>query len=119
MIPTVLKAPAFVVAMAPPPGDGSPAWVSFIPFAMILAIFYFVILMPMRKRQKKVAEFQTGLKVGDKVITTAGIYGQIMKVNDNSVQLQIAEKVRIEVAKASIGGYQGQDPVVPEAGSGL
>jgi preprotein translocase subunit YajC len=117
MIPTVFKAP--VVAMAPPPSDGSPAWVSFIPFAMILAIFYFVILMPMRKRQKKVAEFQSALKVGDKVITTAGIYGQITKVNDNSVQIQIAEKVRIEVAKASIGGYQGQEPVVPEAGSGL
>ena len=48
MIPTVFKAPAFLVAMAPPPGDGSPAWVSFVPFAMILAIFYFVILMPMR-----------------------------------------------------------------------
>jgi preprotein translocase subunit YajC len=119
MIPTVFKAPAFVVAMTPPPGDGSPAWVSFIPFAMILAIFYFVILMPMRKRQKKVADFQSALKVGDKVITTAGIYGQITKVNDNSVQLQIAEKVRIEVAKASIGGFQGQEPVVPEAGSGL
>jgi preprotein translocase subunit YajC len=86
---------------------------------MILAIFYFVILMPMRKRQKKVAEFQSALKVGDKVITTAGIYGQITKVNDNSVQIQIAEKVRIEVAKASIGGYQGQEPVVPETGSGL
>ena len=119
MIPTVFKAQAFVVAMTPPPGDGSPQWVSFIPFAMILAIFYFVILMPMRKRQKKVADFQSGLKVGDKVITTAGIYGQITKVNDNSVQLQIAEKVRIEVAKASIGGFQGQEPVVPEAGSGL
>jgi preprotein translocase subunit YajC len=86
---------------------------------MILAIFYFVILMPMRKRQKKVADFQSALKVGDKVITTAGIYGQITKVNETSVQLQIAEKVRIEVAKASIGGFQGQDPVVPEAGSGL
>ncbi len=86
---------------------------------MILAIFYFVVLMPMRKRQKKVADFQSALKVGDKVITTAGIYGQITKVNDNSVQLQIAEKVRIDVAKASIGGFQGQEPVVPEAGSGL
>ena len=78
-----------------------------------------VILMPMRKRQKKVADFQGALKVGDKVITTAGIYGQITKVNESSVQLQIAEKVRIEVAKASIGGFQGQEPVVPEAGSGL
>ena len=53
------------------------------------------------------------LKVGDKVITTGGIYGTVTKVNDASVQLQIAEKVRIEVAKAAVGGYQGQEPVVP------
>jgi preprotein translocase subunit YajC len=89
----------------------------FVPFAAILAIFYFVILMPMRKRQKKVAEFQDALKVGDKVITTSGIYGIVTKVNDKSVQLQIADKVRIEVAKAAVGGYQGQDPIVPESGA--
>lgn len=110
---------SFVVAMAAPPDSGGPAWVTFLPFAMILAIFYFVILMPMRKRQKKVAEFQAGLKVGDKVITTSGFYGSITKINDNSIQLQIADKVRIEVAKAAIGGYQGQEPVVPESGGGL
>jgi preprotein translocase subunit YajC len=73
----------------------------------------------MRKRQKKVAEFQSALKPGDRVITTSGIYGTITKINDASVQLQIADKVRIEVAKASIGGYQGQEPVVPESGGGL
>ncbi len=87
----------------------------FAPFAIILAIFYFLILMPMRRRQKKVHEFQASLKVGENVVTTSGIYGQITKIGEKSVQLQIAEKVRIEVAKAAIGGYQGQDPVVPES----
>jgi len=42
-------------------------------------------------------------------VTTGGIYGQVTKVNDQSVQLQVANNVRIEVAKASIGGYQGQE----------
>ena len=86
-----------------------------LPFVLILAIFYFLILMPMQKRQKKVQEFQDSLKTGDKIVTTSGIYGQITKVNDKSVQLQIADKVRIEVARASVGGYQGQDPVVQES----
>ncbi len=85
---------------------------NFLPFALILAIFYFLILMPMQRRQKKIQEFQDALKAGDKVVTTSGIYGQITKVNDKSVQLQIADKVRIEVARASVGGYQGQAPVV-------
>ena len=96
-------------------GPGA-AWMSFVPFAMILAIFYFLILMPMKKRQKKVQEFQTGLKVGDKIVTTSGIYGHITRVNDKSVQVQIADKVRIEIARAAVGGYQGQEPVVAGIG---
>ena len=88
-----------------------------LPFAIILAIFYFLILMPMQRRQKKVQEFQAALKVGDKIVTTGGIYGQITRVNDKSVQLQVADKVRIEIARASVGGYQGQDPVVSESGN--
>lgn len=90
--------------------------ISLFPFALILLIFYFLVLMPARKRQRKVQEFQASLKIGDRVITTGGIYGQVTKVNDATVQLQIAEKVRIEVARAAVGGYQGQEPVVqPEA----
>jgi preprotein translocase subunit YajC len=88
-----------------------------LPYALIFAIFYFLILMPMQRRQKKVQEFQEGLKVGDKIVTTGGIFGQITRVNDKSVQVQIADKVRIEMARASVGGYQGQDPVVPESGN--
>jgi preprotein translocase subunit YajC len=91
--------------------------VAFLPFALIIAIFYFLILMPMQRRQKKVQEFQDSLKAGDKIVTTSGIYGQITKVNDKSVQIQIADKVRIELARASVGGYQGQDPVVQESGN--
>lgn len=96
------------------------AWTNFIPFALILAIFYVLILLPMKRRQKKIQEFQEALKVGDKIVTTSGIFGQITKINDKSVQIQIADnpvKVRIEVAKAAVGGYQGQDPVVPETGN--
>jgi len=107
-----------LVAMAAPADGAAPIWVQLVPFAMILGIFYFVILLPMRRRQKKVQTFQDALKVGDRVITTSGIYGTVTKVNDTSVQLQIAEKVRIEVAKAAVGGYQGQEPVVQES-SGL
>ena len=89
-----------------------------LPFALILLIFYFLILAPMRKRQKKVQEFQAALKAGDRVITTGGIYGQVIKVAENTVQLQIADKVRIEVARAAVGGYQGQEPVVQPDGAG-
>ena len=90
----------------------SSTWLTLVPYVLILGIFYFVILLPMRKKQQKVEQFLGGLKEGDRVITTGGIYGQITKLNEQTVQLQIADKIRIEVAKAAIGGFQGQPPVV-------
>ena len=105
-----------IIAMATP-GQGASGLVGFIPFALILGIFYFLILLPMKNRQKKVQAFQEALKVGDKVITTGGIYGRITKVNDKSVQLEIADKVRIEVSRAAVGGFQGQEPVVADSGN--
>ena len=106
----------FWVAMGSP-GQGQNTLVSFIPLALIVAILYFLILMPMKRRQKKIDEFQHALKVGDRIVTTGGIYGQITRVTDKSVQLQIADKVRIEIARAAIGGYQGQDPLVSDTGN--
>jgi preprotein translocase subunit YajC len=99
------------LAMGTPP-DGGSAWLQLVPFALVLAIFYFIILLPMKRKQQKVQQFLAGLKVGDRVITTGGLYGQVVRLNDQTVQLQIADKVRVEVAKAAIGGYQGQQPVV-------
>ena len=116
MTPTT--ASLFLVAMAPPQQNQS-IWVSLMPIALMVGIFYFIVLMPMRRRQKKIQEFQSGLKVGDRVITTSGIYGVITKLDERAVQIQIADKVRIDVARAAVGGIQGEDPVVPASNSGL
>jgi len=105
-----------VFALAATPEGGSP-WLQFIPFALVLGIFYFIILLPMKRKQQKVQEFLDHLKVGDRVITTGGIHGQITRLGDISVQVQIADKVRVEVARAAIGGYQGQEPVVEPLGA--
>ncbi|MFA5911417.1 MAG: preprotein translocase subunit YajC [Vicinamibacterales bacterium] len=86
--------------------------IQLIPFALVLAIFYFVILLPMKKKQKKVQEFLDALKAGDKVVTTGGLYGSIAKISDQVVQLQVAPNVRVDVSKAAIVGYQGQAPIV-------
>ena len=76
----------------------------FVPFVLVLAIFYFIILLPMRRKQQKVEEFLGSLKAGDRVITTGGIYGTDYEdLNDQSVQLQIAENIRIEVRE---GGHR-------------
>jgi preprotein translocase subunit YajC len=105
-----------VVAMAQPGQGPQSLWVSLLPFALMIGIFYVLVLLPMRKRQKKVQDFQAGIKVGDRVITTSGIYGTVTKLEERSVQIQIADKVRIEVARAAIGGLQGEEPVVQPDG---
>jgi preprotein translocase subunit YajC len=100
------------LALAASPGQQVSPLVQLIPFALVLAIFYFVILLPMKRRQKKVQDFLAALKVGDKVVTSGGIYGSIAKLEETSVQLQIAQNVRVELSRAAIVGYQGQAPVV-------
>lgn len=87
--------------------------VQMLPFALMLGIFYFLVLRPMRKRQKAVADFQAALKVGDRVILTSGIHAQITKLADKTVKVQIADRVVIEVARAAVGGIQGEEPLVP------
>ena len=92
--------------------DGASPLVQVVPFVLILGIFYFIILLPSKKKQQKVQEFLERLKVNDRIVMTNGIHGQITRLGDQTVQVQIADKVRIEVSKAAIGGYQGQPQVV-------
>ena len=107
---------SLMLAMTPP-GGGAQAFQAFLPFAIILGIFYFLILLPMKRRQKKIQEFQENLKVGDKIVTTGGVYGKITRVTDKTLQLEIADRVRIELSRAAVAGYQGQDPVVQDSGN--
>jgi preprotein translocase subunit YajC len=101
-----------ILALASSPGQQVNPLVQLIPFALVLAIFYFVILLPMKKRQKKVSEFLAALKEGDKVVTSGGIFGTIAKVSEDKISLQIAPNVRVDIARAAIVGLQGQPPVV-------
>jgi len=101
----------YFIAMAAP-GQGPGGLVQYLPFVLVFGIIYFLVLQPMKKRQKKIQEFQSALNVGDRIVTTSGIYGQITKLDDKTVQVQIADKVRIQVARAAIGGRQGEEPVV-------
>jgi preprotein translocase subunit YajC len=113
MTPTVPFV-AGLLAMAASPDQAVSPWVQLIPFALVLGIFYFLILLPMKRRQKKVQAFLDSLKVGDRVVTTGGIFGAITKISEQSIQLQIAQNVRVDVSRAAIVGYQGQAPVADQ-----
>jgi preprotein translocase subunit YajC len=112
---TTTDTAGLLLAMSAPGDQNVSPWMQLLPLVFVLGIFYFIILLPMKRKQKKVQVFLEALKVGDRVITTGGIHGVITKVGDKSVQLQVADKVRIDVSKAAIGGLQGQDPVVSDS----
>ena len=89
--------------------QGSP-FVTFIPLLLVFVIFYFLIILPQRKRQRAVDAMLDNLKSGDKVVTSGGIYGTIISVRDDkrTVQLKISENpvIRVEVARTAISGMQ-------------
>jgi preprotein translocase subunit YajC len=78
-------------------------------FLVIGAIFYLLVFMPMKKRQKKLEALIAALKNGDKVITSSGIYGVIAGVKEKTFILKISDQVKIEVAKNAIAGPQATE----------
>jgi len=78
----------------------------FLPLIVIMVIFYFLMILPAQRRQKKVAEMLKNLKNGDKVITNGGIFGTIVGLDGDSVQLRIADQVKIKVARSAVSGMQ-------------
>ncbi len=89
-----------------PGGEQSPnAFIGFlVPMALILVIFYFLLIRPANKKQKALQEMISGLKNGDKVITTGGIHGVIAGITDDLIQLKVAPNVKIEISRSAIAG---------------
>ena len=76
---------------------------SFLPFLLIIVVFYFLLIRPQQNRQKKWQDMLGNLKPGDRVTTTGGIRGIILTIKDDAIQLRVApDNLRIEVAKSAI-----------------
>ncbi|HMA55042.1 MAG TPA: preprotein translocase subunit YajC [Acidobacteriota bacterium] len=78
-----------------------------LPFVLVFVIFYLLIIMPQRKKQKKHLELVDNLKPGDKIITTAGIFGTVMGVNKDLIELKISSNTNIKITKSAVGVIRG------------
>jgi len=84
------------------PGGGM-GWLSVAPLIFIFAIFYFLLIMPQQRRQKKWQTMLDALKTGDKVTTSGGLRGTIVALKDDSIHLRVPpDNLRMEVTKASV-----------------
>jgi preprotein translocase subunit YajC len=81
------------------------------PFLLIFGVFYFLIIVPQRKRQKALSDMVSALKPGDKVITSGGIYATIKQVKEKSLLVMSADKSLLEISRSSVAGMQGEEEV--------
>ena len=86
-----------------PAGNGL---IAFLPLAIIMVIFYVLLILPAQRRQKKTQAMLSELKTGDKVVTNGGLYGTIVGLDGDSIQLRIADPVKVKVARSAVAGLQ-------------
>ncbi len=90
-------------------GSGGSTILSFIPFVLIFVIFYFLLILPQQKRQKKLKAMLEALKKGDKVVTSSGIWGTITNLGKETVTVQIADNTKIKVQRDHIARVRGDE----------
>jgi preprotein translocase subunit YajC len=104
-----------LVALAGSAREGEPnPMASLVMMGLIFAVFYFVLILPMRRKQRKLETLVKQLKTGDKVVLNSGIFGTIVGVEDNAFQLRIDDKTRIKILKSAVAGLQGEPGVETE-----
>ncbi|MDO5755380.1 MAG: preprotein translocase subunit YajC [Tissierellia bacterium] len=81
----------------------SPIIASFLPFALILGVFYFMLIRPQKKREQEVHQMRESLKIGDIIVTIGGIKGKILKVDEDSVIIETSnERTKMEFVKSAV-----------------
>lgn len=90
----------------------APGLVTFLPFILIIAVFYLMLVRPNQKKQKQWQEMLGSLKSGDKITTTGGLRGTILSIREDAVQLRVPpDNIRIEVVKSAIAAVTTQEEV--------
>ncbi len=97
---------AFAQDAAAPAAQQAPVWMQFVPFVVILAVMYFIVIRPQAKKQKETQDFLSALRVGDQVITQSGILGRITALTDTIATLEVANQVQIKVLRAQVAMSQ-------------
>lgn len=95
--------PLLFILLQTAPAAGSSSLLSFLPIILMIAIFYFLVFMPMRKQQKNTKEMIKALQNGQTVLTTGGIIGTIVAVNDDTLILRIKpDNLKLQVSRNSV-----------------
>jgi preprotein translocase subunit YajC len=83
--------------------------VAILPWALIIGVFYVLIIMPQRRRQRELQDTISNIKAGDKIVTTGGIIGTVTMVRDDSLLIRSADKSMLEIARTAVAGIKGDE----------
>ncbi len=84
-------------------GEGGGGFSTFIPLILMFVIFYFLLIRPQQKKTKEHRQMISSLKKGDRIVTSGGLHGRITGLSDTTLTVEIADKVRVKVSRASVG----------------
>ncbi len=90
------------IGLAADPGLAGQLTQFIVLFGPLFLIWYFLVIHPQQKQRRKLEQLLTNLKTGDRILTTGGLYGTIVGFRESVVQLQIANQVRVDVARSAI-----------------
>ena len=82
--------------------------ISLLPFVLIFAIFYFLVILPQKRQRQQLQDLIAGLKINDEVVTNGGVIGKIKEVRENSFVILSAEKTLIEIGKSAVVGKKAE-----------
>jgi preprotein translocase subunit YajC len=83
-------------------GEGAAGFTGFIPLILMFVIFYFLLIRPQQKKTKEHRQMISNLKKGDRIVTSGGIHGRITGMDDVTLTVEIADKVRVKVARGNV-----------------
>jgi preprotein translocase subunit YajC len=91
-------------------GAGAGGFTSLIPIILMFVIFYFLLIRPQQKKAKEHREMIGHLKKGDRIVTSGGLHGRVTAVSDTTLTVEIADKVRVKIARGNVSQVQSSSP---------
>lgn len=101
---------AYAMGGAPAGGEAGNPLVGLMPLILMFVIFYFLLIRPQQKKAKQHREMLAGIKKGDKVLTSGGIYGRILEVDGDVLTVDIGHEMKIEVNRNFVSSLADRSP---------
>ena len=92
---------------------GAAGFMSFIPLVLMFAIFYFLLIRPQQKRSKEHRNMIANLKKDDRIVTSGGLHGRVTGMDETTLTVEIADKVRVKISRGNVAGVVQSAPPAP------